>query len=167
MAQTAPGKMNQANIKKLLLPVTLAKAGWAIVEAREDVQGVPYDVAGGKAELHRKLEDVAGVALSVQPFSDPELDAGPSLEVVARIGVGYDAVDAKHAGSVGVMVTNTPDVLTEEVADTAIGLLLNTVRELPKAEAWLRAGKWVSQGNYPLTRATLRGRLRSLRASGE
>ncbi len=93
MAQTAPGNTTLANIKKLLLPVTLAKAGWAIVEAREDVQGVPYDVAAGKAELHRRLEDVAGVALSVQPFSDPELDAGPNLEVVARIGVGYDAVD--------------------------------------------------------------------------
>ncbi len=86
------------------------------------------------------------------------IDALPRLEIIANFGVGYDAVDAKHAGSVGVMVTNTPDVLTEEVADTAIGLLLNTVRELPKAEAWLRAGKWVSEGNYPLTRATLRGR---------
>ena len=58
----------------------------------------------------------------------------------------------------GVMVTNTPDVLTEEVADTAIGLLLNTVRELPKAEAWLRDGRWVKEGAYPLTRMTLRGR---------
>src|SRR5829696_5280332 len=88
MAQTAP-----TNVKKLLLPTTLAKAGWAIVEAREDVEGVPYDVTGSKAELHRLLEDCAGVALSVQPFSDPELDAGSNLEVVARIGVGYDAVD--------------------------------------------------------------------------
>ena len=86
------------------------------------------------------------------------IDALPNLEIVASFGVGYDHVDAKHAGSAGVMVTNTPDVLTEEVADTALGLLLNTVRELPKAEAWLRAGKWVKDGNYPLTRGTLRGR---------
>jgi lactate dehydrogenase-like 2-hydroxyacid dehydrogenase len=56
------------------------------------------------------------------------------------------------------MVTNTPDVLTEEVADTAIGLLLNTVRELPGAESWLRAGKWKTVGGYPFTRGTLRGR---------
>ena len=88
MAQTT-----QTNRKKLLLPTTLAKAGWAIVEAREDVEGVPYQTTAPKAELHKLLEDVAGVALSVTPFSDPELDAGPSLEVVARIGVGYDAVD--------------------------------------------------------------------------
>ena len=52
---------------------------------------------------------------------------------------------------------NTPDVLTEEVADTAIGLLLCTVRELSQAERYLRAGKWL-EGNYPLTRATLRDR---------
>ena len=77
MAQSAPSNTNLTNIKKLLLPITLAKAGWAIVEAREDVQGVPYDVTAPKAELHRLLEDAAGVALSVQPFSDPELDAGP------------------------------------------------------------------------------------------
>lgn len=56
------------------------------------------------------------------------------------------------------MVTNTPDVLTEEVADTAVGLLINTIRELPRAEAWLRAGRWTAEGPYPLTPMTLRGR---------
>lgn len=86
------------------------------------------------------------------------IDALPNLEIIANFGVGYDKVDAVHAGSANVMVTNTPDVLTEEVADTALGLLLDTVRELPQAQAWLRAGKWESQGNYPLTRLSLRGR---------
>jgi lactate dehydrogenase-like 2-hydroxyacid dehydrogenase len=56
-----------------------------------------------------------------------------------------------------VVLTNTPDVLTEEVADTALGLLLCTVRELPQAERYLRAGKWLER-NYPLTKATLRNR---------
>jgi lactate dehydrogenase-like 2-hydroxyacid dehydrogenase len=55
------------------------------------------------------------------------------------------------------MVTNTPDVLTEEVADTTIGLLLNTARELSKAETYLRQGRWPKDGAYPLT-ASLRGR---------
>jgi lactate dehydrogenase-like 2-hydroxyacid dehydrogenase len=49
-------------------------------------------------------------------------------------------------------------VLTEEVADTAIGLLINTVRELPRAESYLREGRWAAEGPYPLTKATLRGR---------
>lgn len=94
------------------------------------------------------------------------IDALPNLEIIANFGVGYDAVDAVHAAQKGVMVTNTPDVLTEEVADTALGLLLNTVRELPKAEAWLRAGKWKSVGNYPFTRGTLRGRVAGIFGMG-
>lgn len=86
------------------------------------------------------------------------IDALPNLEIIANFGVGYDGIDARHAASRGVMVTNTPDVLTEEVADTAVALLLNTARELPRAEQWLRQGRWVSEGNYPLSRLTLRGR---------
>jgi lactate dehydrogenase-like 2-hydroxyacid dehydrogenase len=86
------------------------------------------------------------------------VDALPNLEIVASFGVGYDQVDARHCAARGVMVTNTPDVLTEEVADTALGLLINTVRELPKAENWLRAGRWQAEGPYRLTPATLRGR---------
>ncbi|TPI48524.1 2-hydroxyacid dehydrogenase [Mesorhizobium sp. B3-1-7] len=86
------------------------------------------------------------------------IDALPDLEIIASFGVGYDSVDANHAAKRGVMVTNTPDVLTEEVADTAIGLLINTVRELYAAEKWLRDGDWVEKGNYRLSRLTLRGR---------
>ncbi len=81
----------------------------------------------------------------------------PKLEIVSSFGVGYDHVDAKWAGEHGIVVTNTPDVLNEEVADTAIGLLLSTIREFPQADRYLRAGKWVKQG-YPLSKATLRER---------
>ena len=92
----------------------------------------------------------------------PRIDAAlmsrlPVLEIVSSFGVGYDHVDAGWAGAHGITVTNTPDVLTEEVADTALGLLLCTVREFPQAERYLRAGKWVEK-NYPLTPATLRDR---------
>jgi lactate dehydrogenase-like 2-hydroxyacid dehydrogenase len=83
----------------------------------------------------------------------------PKLEQISSFGVGYDHVDAKWAGEHGIIVTNTPEVLNEEVADTALGLLLNTVREFPQAEQYLRAGNWVSKGHYPLTKATLRDRI--------
>lgn len=102
-------------------------------------------------------DEVAGVA-AMTAIDAAFIDALPKLQVIANFGVGYDAVDAAHAAGKGVMVTNTPDVLTEEVADLALGLLLNTVRELPRAEAWLREGRWAGEGAYPLTRATLRGR---------
>ena len=81
----------------------------------------------------------------------------PRLEIVSTFGVGYSHVDVAWAGAHNVTVTNTPDVLTEEVADTAMGLLLCTVRELPQAERHLRAGKWPS-ADYRLSVATLRNR---------
>jgi lactate dehydrogenase-like 2-hydroxyacid dehydrogenase len=81
----------------------------------------------------------------------------PKLEIVSSFGVGYDNVDLKYAVEHGIVVCNTPEVLTEEVADTALGLLLCTVREFPQAERYLRAGKWM-QAQYPLTKATLRNR---------
>ncbi|WP_349368857.1 2-hydroxyacid dehydrogenase [Salinarimonas sp.] len=84
------------------------------------------------------------------------LDALPSLEIVSSFGVGYDHVDAAEAGRRGVVVTNTPDVLTEEVADLALGLLLATVRRLPQAERYLRAGEWLEKP-FPLS-PTLRTR---------
>ncbi len=81
----------------------------------------------------------------------------PKLELVSSFGVGYDNIDVTYAAGHGIVVTNTPDVLNEEVADTALGLLLCTVREFPQSERFVRAGKWM-QGQYPLTRATLRDR---------
>ena len=82
----------------------------------------------------------------------------PSLELISNFGVGYDAVDVGCAVERKIIVTHTPDVLNEEVADTAIGLLINTVRELPSAEAYLRAGNWEKKGGYPLTAGSLQGR---------
>ena len=81
----------------------------------------------------------------------------PKLEIVSTFAVGYDHVDVKWAAEHGITVTNTPKVLNEEVADTALGLILCTVREFPQAERYLRAGKWLERA-YPLTKATLRDR---------
>lgn len=74
----------------------------------------------------------------------------PNLQIVGNFGVGYDGVDARWAGENGIIVTNTPDVLTDEVADLALGLLIATVRRLPQADHYVRDGKWPS-GNFPLT----------------
>jgi len=86
------------------------------------------------------------------------IDAFPHLEVIANFGVGYDGIDVKHAASKGIVVTNTPDVLNDEVADTAIALLLNTLRQFPKAESWLRDGRWVKDGAFPLSPFSMKGR---------
>ncbi len=82
----------------------------------------------------------------------------PNLEIVANFGVGYDGVNVAHAAANNIIVTNTPDVLNEEVADTTLGLLINTVRLLPRAETWLRDGRWAKDGAFMLSPLSLRGR---------
>lgn len=125
------------------------------VEAEFDAISIDAADAALLDEDTRKR--IRGLAAATAISAD-FIDSLPNLEVIANFGVGYDAVDARHAATRQVMVTNTPDVLSEEVADTTVGLLLNTVRELPKAEAYLQAGKWESNGAYPLTSLSLRGR---------
>jgi lactate dehydrogenase-like 2-hydroxyacid dehydrogenase len=110
---------------------------------------------------------IRGVAVSA---STERVDAAlmsrlPRLEIVSTFAVGYDHIDAKWAGEHGIVVTNTPGVLTEEVADTALGLLLCTVREFPQADRYVRAGKWLEK-DYRLTPATLRDRTVGLLGMG-
>ncbi len=81
----------------------------------------------------------------------------PKLEIVSSFGVGYDHVDANYAREHNIVVTNTPDVLTEEVADVAMGLLIATLREFVKADRYLRSGHWLTQ-NFPLSAGSLRDR---------
>jgi len=81
----------------------------------------------------------------------------PKLEIVESFGVGYDHIDANYAREHGIMVTNTPDVLTEEVADLAMGLLIATLREFVRADRYLRGGHWATQ-NFPLSAGSLRDR---------
>ena len=83
-------------------------------------------------------------------------DRLPALEIVANFGVGYDTIDAAAAAERGVIVTNTPGVLDEEVADLTIGLLLATVRRIPQADRYVREGRW-ADAPFPLS-PTLRGR---------
>ena len=80
----------------------------------------------------------------------------PALEIIANFGVGYDSIDLDAAARRGIVVTNTPDVLNDEVADLAVALLLATVRRLPQADRFVRSGRWL-QGNFPLG-PTLRDR---------
>jgi len=92
------------------------------------------------------------------PVDGPLMSRLPNLKIVSNFGVGYDTVDAKWAGAHDIYVTNTPDVLTEEVADTTIGLVLMTVRQFSESERYLRAGRWKKEGPFPLTKASLRDR---------
>lgn len=108
------------------------------------------------------LSSIAGQIMGMaaggghQPIDAAFMQKFPKLKIISSFGVGYDHIDAAWAGRHGIIVTNTPDVLNEEVADTALGLLLSTIRQLPQADKYLRAGKWLEKP-FPLTH-TLQGR---------
>jgi lactate dehydrogenase-like 2-hydroxyacid dehydrogenase len=72
------------------------------------------------------------------------MDSLPNLEIIACYGVGVDAIDLVHARSRGIKVTNTPDVLTEDVADMGLALLLAAARRIPAGDAHVRSGAWLS-----------------------
>jgi lactate dehydrogenase-like 2-hydroxyacid dehydrogenase len=118
---------------------------------------VRIDKADPSLLARSEAASIAGVAVS-GAFGAAMIEHLPGLEVIASFGVGYDGVDVTAAAARGIAVTNTPDVLNDEVADTAIGLLLNTVRRFPQAESWLREGRWKREGAFPLSPLSLRGR---------
>jgi len=79
------------------------------------------------------------------------MDALPRLEIVSNFGVGVDQIDLEAAKKRKIIVTNTPDVLNDCVADCAMSLVLNTLRKFPQSQDWLRSGFWATKGPYPLT----------------
>ncbi|RTL53692.1 MAG: 2-hydroxyacid dehydrogenase [Bradyrhizobiaceae bacterium] len=113
-----------------------------------DVEALPADVAAR----------IRGLAVTGLVQANAAMLARfPRLEMVASFGVGYDHVDVNYAREHNIIVTNTPDVLTEEVADTALGLLIATLREFIPAERYVREGKWPG-GNFRLSPHSLRDR---------
>jgi lactate dehydrogenase-like 2-hydroxyacid dehydrogenase len=112
------------------------------------------------AAFERLAPSVRAVAASGDSAVPGELIARlPALEIISVMGVGYDGVDLPAALARGVMVTHTPDVLNDEVADTAMGLMLCAARQLPQADRWVREGRWEREGPMPLARKMSGARL--------
>ncbi len=107
----------------------------------------------------RIAPSVRAVAASGESRVDAELIAAlPALEIISVFGVGYDGIDVQAARERGVMVTHTPNVLNDDVADLAIGLMLCAARQLPAADRYVRSGHWL-QGPMPLARKVSGARL--------
>jgi D-3-phosphoglycerate dehydrogenase len=112
-----------------------------------------YYAAEDKAALLARGRDtIRAISTKGEIGADAALmDALPRTEIIACYGVGYDLIDVEAAKARGIRVTNAPDVLTEEVADMAIGLLLAAARRIPAGDAWVRDGSWKARGSMPLT----------------
>jgi lactate dehydrogenase-like 2-hydroxyacid dehydrogenase len=87
-----------------------------------------------------------------EPTTAELIERLPALEIIANFGVGYDSVDLPAAVQRGIVVTNTPRVLDDEVADFTVGLLLAAVRRLPQADRWVRTGRWLDPKRPSLVR---------------
>jgi lactate dehydrogenase-like 2-hydroxyacid dehydrogenase len=118
-------------------------------ESGEQLNALPADVK-------QKLRGIA-VTYHTMHTGKEELSQLPKVEMIASFGVGYDHIDTAYSREHNIVVSNTPDVLTEEVADVAMGLLIATLREFVKADKYLRSGLWQTQ-NYPLSVGSLRDR---------
>ena len=111
-----------------------------------------FEAADRAAFLKQHAQKVRGLAsFGPMPVDGKLMDALPKLEIISNFGVGVDAINLEDAKKRGIIVTNTPDVLNDCVADTAFALVVNTLRRFPHAEVYLRDGKWASRGPYPLT----------------
>jgi lactate dehydrogenase-like 2-hydroxyacid dehydrogenase len=91
-------------------------------------------------------------------FDGAKMDMLTGLGLIANFGVGYDAIDIGAATARGIKVTNTPDVLNDDVADLAVAMLINVSRKMRMGEDWVRSGAWAAKGDMPLNRKVSGGR---------
>jgi len=141
----AIGKYNSWDIEAM-------EAGYALhhLPAIDALSGLPEALRG-------KVRAVA--YQGHHRFGGAEMDLLPALGLIANFGVGYDAIDVAAATARGVKVTNTPDVLNDDVADLAVALLLAQGRRIVQGSDWVRSGTWAKQGEMPLNRKISGGRV--------
>jgi len=134
-----------SNRKKVLLPHTMGKEGIDVMRRRDDVEVVVYPAGIKQAELLPILSDAAGIALSGTPYKQTEMDASPAMQVVARIGVGYDAVEvpALTARRVPLMVAGSAN--STSVAEHAFHLMMALAKRTPALDAMVRKGTWADR----------------------
>jgi len=128
--------------KKLLLPSTVARAGWAVLEKRSDIEAISYDANMPTPAFHALLADADGVALSLTPFGQAELDAAPRIRVVARHGVGYDAVDVPALTRRGIPLMVTGTANSPSVAEQALAFMFALAKRGARMHEMVRDGQW-------------------------
>lgn len=121
------------------------------LQAHFDVEDNPSDTIWTPEQLKDRLRGKQGVMSTGSERIDTALlDACPSLRAVCNVGVGYNNVDVAACSARGIVVTNTPDVLTETTADFAFALLLATARRVTASERFLRASEWTKPGIFDM-----------------
>ncbi len=130
------------NRKRVMVPHTMDRAGTALLAAREDIDLHVYPADIAQADFLPLLKETAGIALSGTPYRQKELDASPAMAVVARIGVGYDAVEvpALSRARVPLMIAGTAN--STSVAEHALYLIMTLAKRGPELDGLVRGGRW-------------------------
>src|SRR3954466_2205007 len=131
-----------SNKRKVMLPHTMGKAGIALMQSRDDIETIIYPANISQADLLPMLADVSGIALSGTPYKQTEMDASPAMQVVARIGVGYDAVEvpALTARKVPLLTAGTAN--STSVAEQAFHLMIALAKKNHGLDDLVKGGKW-------------------------
>jgi D-3-phosphoglycerate dehydrogenase len=140
-----------SNRKKVLVPHTMGEEGTALLRARDDIEMQIYSATISQSELLPILSEAAGIALSGSPYKQAEMDASPAMQVVARIGVGYDAVEvpALTARRVPLMVAGTAN--STSVAEHAFHLMMALAKRSTALDGLVRKGTWADRhGGLPM-----------------
>lgn len=127
---------------------------WDMVELEKsyDVKKL-YEASDRDAFIESEAKQVTAIATRGELGASAELIAKlPNLQVISVYGVGYDAVNLDACRTRGIRVTNTPDVLTNDVADLGVAMMLCQSRGMIGAEQWVKDGSWAAKGLYPLKR---------------
>ncbi|CAN7417426.1 2-hydroxyacid dehydrogenase [Neorhizobium sp. LjRoot104] len=127
---------------------------WDLVELEAQYNVLKlYDASDRNAFVSEHAAEIRAIATRGELGASADLIAAlPKLEVISVYGVGYDAVNLDAARARGIRVTNTPDVLTNDVADLGVAMMLVQSRGMIGAETWVRDGSWGTKGLYPLKR---------------
>lgn len=110
-----------------------------------------FEIADKASFLTARGDKIRGIATRGELGANRSLiESLPNLEIISIYGVGYDAVDLNAARERGIIVTNTPDVLTKDVADLGVAMMLAQARGIIGGEVWVKSGDWAKKGLYPL-----------------
>ena len=135
---------------EILIPTKIFERTQAVLEKEFSCHRL-YEATDRAAFLKPLAQRLRGIASFGSDVGAGLMDALPKLEIISNFGVGVDSIDLEAARKRKIIVTNTPDVLNDCVADTTLALTLNVMRRFPQAEAYLRSGFWGTRGAYPLS----------------
>jgi D-3-phosphoglycerate dehydrogenase len=128
------------NRKTVMVPVSFGRHGLAVFEERADIDVVLFEPSIKPADLHEKLREVSGIALSFTRFGQPELDAAPLMQVVARIGVGFDAVDVPALTRRRVPLMVVGEANARSVAEHAVAFIFALAKRVPDMDRRVHQG---------------------------